>query len=338
MAGNPFRPVQRESYEEQLDMSALPNKQVDETDELVDIGLSSSQQTADMMQQSKFLESSTSTATPTGGAIGPNGTARESRSAAQGNSGQADAVNASGLFARLCTWFSVEYYQPYFDVSTTVVMERIKLAASPHKNDLFGSTDSSPPDLYGAVWVPLTLVFLIGAASNLNSFLVHNSETEPWERDFRLLTFAATMTFAYAIVVPVLVWAASLYVGVDPRPSLIKLIGLYGYSMTLFVPASLLCVIPYGAVQWIVVLVAGGLSGVVLIRNLYTLFGTSYSALSQTDIEVQTSEDSSSASRSKSSFLLITGAAFIHVVFALMLKLFFFQGADLSSTINPNNS
>jgi hypothetical protein len=346
METNPFRPSQKESYEQQLDLSAPTPKGLEETDDLVDVGLTSTLPTgAEQEQQPKFLETSASSLLTAGGALGPKvsgGTMGSSGTAATqgGAAGQTASSSSPGLFSRLCGWFSVEYYQPYFDVSSATVLDRIKHALMPHKSDLFASTSESPPDLWGAVWISLTLIFLIGATSNLNAFLAHSSSKEPWERDFRILSFASTMVFIYTFAVPLVMWGASLYVGVDPRPSLVRMIAIYGYAMVLFVPVSLLCVIPSAAFQWIIVLLAGGCSGVVLIRNLYTAFGTSYSALSQTDTEAQGSltGDAASASRTKTSFLLISGAAVLHGVFSLMLKLFFFQGADLAATISDKDT
>lgn len=270
-------------------------------------------------------------------------------SAAPSNSTGSAAGNAtpssSGLFSRMCGWFSVEYYQPYFDVNTETVLERLKMAVSPHKPDMFATTAEAPVDLYGAFWTSLTLIFLIGATSNLNSYFAHSSSKEPWERDYNILSFASSMIIMYVVAVPFLLCGASLYTGLDPRPSLVKMIGIYGYVVVVFIPASVLCVIPSGVVQWIVVVVACLLSGVTLVRNLYTVFGTSYAALSQVDAEAQASlagYGATATQRPKTSFLLIMGAAGIHGVFSLLLKLYFFQGADLAGTIsdqtNPNGN
>jgi hypothetical protein len=337
MDSNPFRPAQRENYEQQLDMSAPTARLVDEADELVDVGLSTSQTTVGAADtQPKFIESSTSSLLTAGGPIGP-----KSSSNALGGSqtqysstGGGAAATSPGIFSRLCGWFSVEYYQPYFDVNSATVVERIKCAASPHKSDIFESTPETAPDLYGAIWIALTLVFLIAASSNLNSYFVKSSSKEPWERDYRLLTFASTTVFAYSFVVPAIMWGVSLYVGVDPRPSLARLVAIYGYCLIVFVPASLLCVIPAAALQWIAVIVAGLWSGVVLIRNLYTVFGASYQALATGDAEAQTSLTGGGGptARTRSSFALLAAAAALHALFVLLLKLFFFQGAEISIT------
>jgi hypothetical protein len=348
-SNNPFRPAKRETYEQQLDLAApVPSsKLVDDGTDLVDVGLAGSTTTTTTNtseQKPKFLESSSSSLLPpnAGGPLGPSNTLLGSSSTGNTNHGATGSATAEGssmIGSRLCGFLSVEYYRPYFDVSSATVLDRIKNGCSPHKADLFGGSADAPPDLYGAVWISLTLVFLIGATSNLNSYFAHDSSKEPWERDYRLLTFASTMVVAYTFAVPLLIWASSLYVGVDPRPSLTKMVGIYGYSMFNFIPASLLCVIPLGGVQWVVVLAAGALSGVVLLRNLWTLFGTRYTALPQ-DTESQTTlngvgaQSGDAPARSKSAFLLLCGAAALHGVFSLLLKLFFFQGADFAEVVS----
>jgi hypothetical protein len=349
MDSNPFRPAVRETYEDQLDLSTK-NEESEEL--LVDIGLTSNSTATineQQQQQPKFLETSTSSLLTSGGQLGPNKIVSNTNLGNLNNSlpsAGGAGTGATSFGSRLCGFLSIEYYRPYFDVSSQTVLNRIKGGMSPHKSDLFAvgispeEVASPPPaDLYGAVWIAFTLIFLIGATSNLNSYFAYDSKaTEPWHQDYRLLSMATTMVLIYTFVIPLIFWGASLYVGVDPRPSLIKLIGIYGYTMSIFVPASLLCVIPVVWVQWIVVLIAGAISGIVLIRNLWTLFGQRYTALAQQDIESAGANLNGEAGpvRSKTVFLLICSAGAIHAVFSLLLKLFFFQGADLASAVvNP---
>ena len=69
-----------------------------------------------------------------------------------------------------------------------------------------------------------------------------------WKYDFSLMTQAASVVFGYVVFGPVLLWFALKYSAV-PQP-LLKLMCLYGYSLTIFVPSavsaqchnSLLCV------------------------------------------------------------------------------------------------
>ena len=232
--------------------------------------------------------------------------------------------------SRLCAFLSIEYYRPYFDVDTAIVLGRIKAGASPWKSeDLFASTQDAQPDLYGPFWIATTLIFFIAGESNLNAYLA--SASGKWEPNFTLLSLAATVVYVYVFLVPAAVWAAAKYSGVSA--SLVKLIALFGYALAYFVLASLLCIIPASWLQWVVVLAAGVASGAVLFRNLRATLLTG--ASTTLDVEAQTD---AAAKRAMTAVLL--GAMALHLTFALLLKLFFFQGAELvgnmSSTQEPS--
>ena len=51
---------------------------------------------------------------------------------------------------------------------------------------------------------------------------------------------------------PTLLWAATTWMGVgDWR--VVEALGIYGYAMGIFIPISLLCLIPVGIVRWALV-------------------------------------------------------------------------------------
>jgi hypothetical protein len=119
----------------------------------------------------------------------------------------ASGAAADSRTARLCAFLSVEYYRPYFDVDTGTVLQRLKSAVTPWNQDLFASTPESGPDMYGPFWVAVSLVFFIAGESNLNAYLAQ--QTGKWERDFTLLSLAATMVLVYAFVVPAVWWGVA---------------------------------------------------------------------------------------------------------------------------------
>ena len=266
------------------------------------------------------------------------------------------------LTSRLCGFLSVEYYQPYFEVSTAQVTARVKAGANPMQPDVFATSSEANPDLYGPFWIATTLVFVIGMTSMLNSYLAHSADAErPWERDYTSLTLAATVVYGYAILAPVAVWGAALYSGAAPTASTLRLWGMYGYSLVLFVPTALLCTIPSPAVQWLAVIAATAVSCVVLFRNLSFHFAqtgaanaqaSSYSAVPSSVAGLAGDDGAASSSSSggglaglgptvwdggagsnKRARTIVLGALALHAVFAVMLKLFFFQGADLSGVL-----
>jgi hypothetical protein len=265
---------------------------------------------------------------PSGSLLGGGGSASSlpPQAAPQITSGGAmlsDAEQPSRT-ARLCGFLSVEYYRPMFDVDTSTVTSRIKSSMTPWNTDVFASTPESPPDMYGPFWVATSLVFFIAGESNLNAYLAQASGK--FERDFTLLSLAASMIYVYTFLVSTGMWAAAKYSGGLNTLSLLQVVSMYGYSLSVFILASFLCVIPASWLQWIVVLGAIGMSGAVLGRNLRNaLLLASDSA-----------EGGANNKRTVSAVLIVAMA--LHFVFGLMLKLYFFQGADLAPASGGNSA
>ncbi|KAH9253889.1 hypothetical protein BASA81_008013 [Batrachochytrium salamandrivorans] len=333
---NPYRPAASESYEDQLSNEPFRGEE-DELPSPKANFLNVSQhhhheQEGGLIGSSKLMAKPTPSSAP---------------SSLVDNLPGAGAAK-SGLTAML-SFLSVDYYRPYFDVSTRAVGQRIKNALDPRSTDVFalpvyepvaappptegGDAESQTPsamppsivpvaefDLFGSVWISLTLVFLIGATSNLNAYLASSKPEEMTSTDYTLLTFASTMVVSYTSVFATLLWLAAGWLGATKQPALFKLLGLYGYVLSWFVIASIVCIIPVSAVQWIAVIVAGSLSGLVLARNLVEMFAF--------DVAETTGEGSAKLPASKQKMLLGVALA-AHLVFTLLLKLYFFQGAQI---------
>ena len=275
---------------------------------------------ADSDPSASLLHSSAGALQPAGGTLSSATGAATSAGALGPAPGQDESRTA-----RLCAFLSVDYYRPYFDVDTATVVGRIKSAATPGNQDVFASTQEAGPDLYGPFWVASALIFFIAGESNFNAYLAHSSGK--WERDFTLLSLAATMIYVYVFVIPICIWVFARSSGVSV--SLVKVVSLYGYALSSFIVASFLCIIPASWLQWIVVLLAMGLSGSVLFQNLRGLLFANIGL----DVEAQ---GESGPKRSMTAALMT--AMLLHFVFALLLKLFFFQGADFASGVPAGNA
>lgn len=82
--------------------------------------------------------------------------------------------------------------------------------------------------------------------------------------------------------------------------SLLELICVYGYSLSAYVPISVLWVIQINLIQWILVFVGAALSGYVLMTSISPAFGD------------------------KNLFILLTFLC-LHVLLAVGFKLYFFH-------------
>jgi len=98
------------------------------------------------------------------------------------------------------------------------------------------------PDFYGPLWTTTTLVFALAACGNFGAYL----SSESWSTltyNFAKLSVAAFVLYGYMLL-PILVWMFSKYATKESM-SLSKLACLYGYSLVPFIPAALLCIIPF---------------------------------------------------------------------------------------------
>jgi hypothetical protein len=66
--------------------------------------------------------------------------------------------------------------------------------------------------------------------------------------------------YFYGIGVPALLWGATKWLKVGEW-GVAEALGVYGYAMTVFVPISLLCLIPVGILRWALVGAAAASSG-----------------------------------------------------------------------------
>ncbi|CAO3595246.1 unnamed protein product [Absidia cylindrospora] len=197
--------------------------------------------------------------------------------------------------------WSVDYYTGYFDVDTSQVVERCLKSIYP-VGDFAEDTLNHQPDLYGPFWIPTTVVFAVFVCSSLAGSLAAYMAGVKHLYDFRQLSYAVFVVYMYAFLCPVLVWASTKYFGC--QPSLLEIINYYGYGLTIWVPVSVLCIMPYDIARWIFVGIAFALTGYFLTKNLYLI-------ISRTD-----------AKTSRIILFVILGA---HAIFALVLKLAFYS-------------
>ena len=205
-------------------------------------------------------------------------------------------------------FWTLAFYQQFFDVDTTDVRNRIMYSMVPVPGKSFLQHHIRPrPDLYGPFWICVTLVFSIAISGNLADFLQKSVDPEQsikWHYDFhkvRLLshhktvstfllkvTLAATAVFSYAGLLPAglygFLWWASSGAGAATL-TFLELVCLYGYSLAIYIPVSILWLIQVkhrvmsgpshylsyqvSWWQWICVLAGAGLSGYVLFLPIW---------------------------------------------------------------------
>ncbi|XP_022901523.1 protein YIPF1 [Onthophagus taurus] len=176
------------------------------------------------------------------------------------------------------SFWTLDYYQKFFDVDTTDVLDRIKSSVLPNRDTLLKSQIKARPDLYGPFWISVTLVFTIAISGNVANYLQHANEKIHWKYDFHLVSYAATTIFLYITIIPLGLWSLlkwsmkgssdleSLEETIHPKA--LELICIYGYSLFIYIPTSILWTIQVSWLQWLLVIIAACLSGSVLLFTL----------------------------------------------------------------------
>ncbi|KAM9214365.1 protein YIPF2 [Leptosomus discolor] len=166
------------------------------------------------------------------------------------------------------SFWTLEYYQAFFDVDTQQVLERIKGSVTPLPGKNFVRHRlRNNPDLYGPFWICATLAFALAVSGNLAH--LPEKRAAPGYRyspQFHHVTVAATLIYSYAGLVPLALWGflrwrqspgAGAY-------SLLETLCAYGYSLSAYVPTAVLWLIPAAWLQWLLLAVATLLSAAVL--------------------------------------------------------------------------
>lgn len=191
-------------------------------------------------------------------------------------------------------FWTVDYYQPYFDVDTSTVLKRCYTTLLPTSPSYLTILTPSA-DLYGPFWIPTTLILALflssSLAASISSYL--SDPGAAYEYDFGLLSLAATIVYIYTFAVPVLLWLALRYFGVGEW-GVAEALGVWGYSLFVWIPVSvrtrlrctvfrvtvvlqILCVIPISILRWVLVGLAFCLSGYFLVANVYPILAMVWS-------------------------------------------------------------
>ena len=206
-------------------------------------------------------------------------------------------------------FLSMGFYQQFFDVDTQDVKNRIVYSMIPNPKSSFLESHirSKSPDLYGPFWICLTLVFSTAISGNVASYLqtsIQGNSDYQWHYDFHKVTLAATAVFSYAWILPAGIYAYLWYVNNKGALGFLELLCMYGYSLAIYVPVSILWVIQYNALQWFLVLLGAGLSGAVLALSIWPAIRDQ---------------------ANKTAFILIVVVLLLHFALACGFMLYFFH-------------
>ncbi|KPI89764.1 hypothetical protein ABL78_1144 [Leptomonas seymouri] len=198
-------------------------------------------------------------------------------------------------------FWTMEFYQQFFDVNTRQVLLRLSNTLVPlnppdflmdrnwHFNEsmMAGEAEedttleeagiilSRKPDMYGPFWVCTTLWITLAVVSNIMSKIAYtrnNNNTEPWKYDFSVASVAYVTIYLYCFVFGSLVWGIMQWKNLPA--TIMDVVCLYGYSMFIFELVAILCMIPSSAAQWTFVMIGGVWSSAYLLINMWHMWRT----------------------------------------------------------------
>ena len=170
--------------------------------------------------------------------------------------------------------WSFAYYQELFDVDTRDVLNRVKGSVIPLPSHSFNSVYiKSNPDMYGPFWICATLVICVGVCGNLTTLFNNISNSNyHYQSQFQLLPIAAIIIYCYIYIFPLFIKIYFLWRKSAAGMKVSHIICVYGYALFVFIPASLLYMIPYEVFVWIVLSIAVSLSGAVIVISMWPAF------------------------------------------------------------------
>uniref|UniRef100_A0A914BXN6 Protein YIPF n=1 Tax=Acrobeloides nanus TaxID=290746 RepID=A0A914BXN6_9BILA len=190
-----------------------------------------------------------------------------------GNTDEGSATTTSGLQNNV---FSFKFYQQYFDVDTEQVQNRLLNSFIPKWSKNFITDYIQPlPDLYGPLWICITLIFSTAICGNLAHYIDTNGEGDSRPgNDFSLVTGASSLVASYVILVPFFIYCLLWYRKSAIQYSYLEILCAYGYSLSIFIPVSILWVVHYQWFRWSLIIVSLVLSGTVIVQWVWSAIKT----------------------------------------------------------------
>ncbi|XP_023696808.1 protein YIPF1-like isoform X2 [Paramormyrops kingsleyae] len=226
--------------------------------------------------------------------------------------GQEEKSELLGGEREFSSFWTFEYYQSFFNVDTLQVLNRVRgsLWPLPGRNIVKRHLRSNP-DLYGPFWICVTLVFSMTISGNISTFLSQMGDPKyQYRPQFHRVSVAAVTTFSYAWLVPLGLWGfLTLRQGAERQTggySFLETVCVYGYSLFLYIPTTMLWTIPLEWLSWLLILVTMAISGSVLVTTFWPMLREDTKTVAITT--------------------LVT-VVLLHALFIIGCKLYFFQTA-----------
>ena len=142
----------------------------------------------------------------------------------------------------------IKYYQKYFNVTTDEIKRRLINAVTPfNRTPIF---PTGKPDLYGPMWIyfmNIIAIMICGYFSDYVDFVfveTHNKNDEVQAKIIRKLGKVWSIMTFYILIIPVLLYAV-FYIFGTGNPGFQRMLAIYGYSFTIFIPCYVIMIVPF---------------------------------------------------------------------------------------------
>lgn len=172
--------------------------------------------------------------------------------------------------------FSLNYYRRYFDLNTSSFFGNCWRSVNPAYK-MSSQEFQQVGDMYGAIWITATLIFLLFFCNSFAELLAGDSDKQGVNY-FKLLLSSINLLYGYTFIVPIVLWLIlRFYFQIVNLIPLTKLISIYGYSGIMWIPAALLSIFrgllsshPFldGCLKWTCILLGMILSGISIFTKI----------------------------------------------------------------------
>jgi len=140
----------------------------------------------------------------------------------------------------ICSICTVDFYRKTFGVSTYEILLRLLHAICPYLGTFY-ETIKNKPDLYGPLWIYMTIVYLFTFVPNCARYFAAPEKYGDFDFSFFLISFAGV--FGVGLLFPV-IFAIMMKCCSAVEINTVEVFTIYGYSFTIYIPVIILCSIP----------------------------------------------------------------------------------------------
>lgn len=184
------------------------------------------------------------------------------------NAGNNGTQKESSRIGKILQYISVDYFKGLFDVNTQDVMDRLRFSIFPFKTGTLFK--DKPYDLYGPVWIVLTVVFttsIFGTVFMTNQNLGRETAAS---MSIHQIGKSFTLTMFYLVINPLVIF---YYLNKEGARSVqyFEIVSIYGYSFTFLPIVEVLLIVPFGLLNFAFLIIGIFISSFLIRKELIEL-------------------------------------------------------------------